>query len=327
MRRRDVIIVLAAGGLAAGSPRAGAQQTRKIARIGVLLPGTPTSFALRAKALVDGLAAHGHVDGRTIAVEWRWGQDRVDTLPALASELVKSNVEVLVTGGTPAAQALKAATPTIPIVMAIIGDPVAAGLVASLARPGGNATGFSIIAPELGTKRLELIKEIVPALSRVAVLFNGRNPQSQIELKELQKAAQAMALAVQPAEIVTEAGLDDAFAAMQASGAQALIVLTDPVLFSLRKRIVDLAGRSRLPGVYSFQGFVDAGGLMSYGPSDADLFRRAGGYVDRILKGARPADLPVEQPTKFLVVNRGAAQALGISVPESFLLRADQVIE
>lgn len=328
MRRRDVIIVLAGGGFAAAAARVEAQQPRKIPRIGVLLPGTPASFALRAKALVDGLASAGRIEGKTVAIDWRWGQDRVDTLPALAAELVRSNVDVLVTGGTPAAQALKAATPAIPIVMAIIGDPVGAGLVESLARPGGNATGFSIIAPELGAKRLELIKEVVPALSRVAVLFNTRNPQSQIELKELQAAAQAIAVAVQPAGLSTEADLAEAFASMQAGGAQALIVLTDPVLFSQRSRIVDLANRSRLPGVYFFQGFVEAGGLMSYGPSDVDLFRRAGSYVDRILKGAKPDELPVEQPTKFeLAVNRSAARTLGVVVPEAFLLRADMVIE
>jgi putative tryptophan/tyrosine transport system substrate-binding protein len=256
------------------------------------------------------------------------GQDSVDSLPTLAAELVQRKPDVLVTGGTPAAQALKAATPTIPIVMAIIGDPVAARLVDSLARPGGNATGFSIIAPELGAKRLELLKEIVPALSRVAMLFNLKNPQSQIELKELQVAAQAMGLALQPAGIPTEAGLDDAFGAMRAASTQALIVLTDPVLFSQRKRIADFANSGRLPGVYSFQGFAEAGGLMSYGPSDADLFHRAAGYVDRILKGAKPSDLPVEQPIKFeLFINRNAANALGITIPESFLLRADKLIE
>ena len=294
----------------------------------MLLPGTPASFALRTKAFLDGLAALGHVEGKTIAIEWRWGQDRVDTLPALAADLVQSHVDVLVTGGTPAAQALKAATPTIPIVMAIIGDPVAAGLVDSLARPGGNATGFSIIAPELGAKRLELLREIVPALSRVAVLFNIKNPQSPIELRGLQGAARAMGLSLQAAGISSEAELDNAFAMMQTTGAQALIVLTDPVLFSQRKRVVDLANSNRLPGVYFFQGFTEAGGLLSYGPSDVDLFRRAAGYVDRILKGTKPGDLPIEQPTKFeLFVNRNAATALGVAISESFLLRADKVIE
>ena len=310
------------------SLRAHVQQARKIPRIGVLLPGTPASFALRTKAFLDGLASLGHVESKTIAIEWRWGQDRVETLPAIAAELAQSHVDVLVTGGTPAAKALKAVTSTIPIVMAIIGDPVAAGLVDSLARPGGNATGFSIIAPELGAKRLELIKEIVPALSRVAVLFNINNPQSQIELKELRGAAHAMGLSLQPVGMLSDAGLDDAFAVMRSDSAQALIVLTDPILFSQRKRIVDLANLGRLPGVYFFQDFAQVGGLLSYGPSDADLFRRAGGYVDRILKGTKPGDLPIEQPTKFeLFVNRNAAKMLGLTIPETFLLRADTIID
>lgn len=327
MRRRD-FMVLAVGGTMLSPLRIHAQQTQKAPRIGVLLPGTPASFALRTKAFLDGLRDLGHVEGRTIAIAWKWGQDRVELLPDLAAELVRSNVDVIVTGGTSAAKALKAATRTIPIVMAIIGDPVAAGLVDSLARPGGNATGFSIVAPELGGKRLELLNEIVPRLSSVAVLLNINNPQSQIELKEMQAAAQAMRLQLHPVGIASEHGLQDAFAAMKKAAAQALVVLTDPILFSRRKQIVDLANGNRLPAVYFFQGFAEVGGLLSYGPSDTDLFRRAGTYVDRILKGAKPGDLPVEQPTKFdLFVNRKAATMLGVAIPESFLLRADQVIE
>jgi len=305
-----------------------AQQPKKMFRIGVLLPGTPASFALRAGAFLDGLREHGHVEGKTVAIEWKWGQDRVETLSGLATELVRSNVDVIVTGGTSAAKALKAATATIPIVMAIIGDPVAAGLVNNLARPGGNLTGFSIVAPELGGKRLELLKEIVPNLSSVAVLLNSKNPQSQIELREMRTAAQAMGLRLHPAEISTEDGLEAAFSAMRSAAVQALVVLTDPILFSQRKRIVDLAEQNRLPAMYFFQGFAEEGGLMSYGPSDTDLFRRAAAYADRILKGAKPADLPIEQPTKFdLFINLKAAGALGVAIPESFLLRADKVID
>src|SRR5262245_21546062 len=297
-------------------------------RIGVLLPGTAESFSLRIAAFLDGLRELGYVEGKTIAIEWRWGQDRVELLPGLAAELARSNVEVIVTGGTSAAKALKAATKSIPIVMAIVSDPVSAGLVDNLARPGGNATGFSIVAPELGGKRLELLKEIVPGMSSVAVLLNSKNPGSQVELREMQTAARAMGLRLHPAEISTEDGLDEAFAGMNKAAVQALIVLTDPILFSLRKRTVDLANRNRLPAVYFFQGFVDDGGLMSYGPSDADLYRRAAGYVDRILKGAKPGDLPVEQPTKFeLFVNLKAANVLGLAIPESFLLRADKVVD
>jgi putative ABC transport system substrate-binding protein len=305
-----------------------AQQSQKIFRVGVLLPGTPASFSLRTKAFLDGLRELGYVEGATIAFEWKWGQDRVETLSGLAADLARSNVDVIITGGTSAAKALKAATPTIPIVVAIVSDPVAAGLVDNLARPGGNLTGFSIVAPELGGKRLELLKEVVPDVSSVAVLLNTRNPQSQIELKEMRTAAQAMRLQLYPIEISTEDGLEDAFAAMNKAAVQALVVLTDPILFSQRKRTVDLANRNRLPAVYFFQGFAEEGGLMSYGPSDTDLFRRAAAYVDRILKGTKPGDLPIEQPTKFeLFINLKAANMVGVTIPESFLLRADKVIE
>jgi putative ABC transport system substrate-binding protein len=327
MRRRD-FMVLAIGGAAMWPRAIHAQHPQKMFRIGVLLPGTPASFALRTKAFLDGLRELGHVEGKTIAIEWRWGQDRVDTLPGLAAELVQSNVDVIVTGGTAAAKALKAATRQIPIVVAIIGDPVAAGLVENLARPNGNLTGFSIVAPELGGKRLELLKEIVPNVSAVAVLLNVKNPQSQIELREMRTAAQAMGLALYPADFSPEISLEDAFAAIDKAAVQALVVLTDPILFSQRKRTVDLAHSYRLPAMYFFQGFVEDGGLISYGPGDADLFRRAAGYVDRILKGAKPGDLPIEQPTKFeLFINLKTARTLGINIPESFLVRADQVIE
>jgi putative ABC transport system substrate-binding protein len=327
MRRRD-FMVLAIGGTAIWPLPVHAQHPQRMSRIGVLLPGTPESFSLRTKALLDGLRELGHVEGRTMAIEWKWGQDRVETLAGLAAELVRSNVDVIVTGGTAAAKALKAATRQIPIVVAIIGDPVAAGLVENLARPNGNLTGFSIVAPELGGKRLQLLKEIVPNVSSVSVLLNTRNPQSQIELKEMQTAAEAMGLQLYPAEISSEVGLEDAFAAINKAAVQALVVLTDPILFSQRKRTVDLARSNKLPAMYFFQGFVEDGGLMSYGPSDADLFRRAAGYVDRILKGAKPGDLPIEQPTKFeLFINLKAAGALGLRIPESFFVRADRVIE
>jgi putative ABC transport system substrate-binding protein len=294
----------------------------------VLIPGTAASFSRRVQAFVDGLSLLGRVEGLTIEIEWKWANDRVDLLPALAAQLVQDKVDVIVTGGTPAAQALKAATQSIPIVVAIMADPVAAGIVETLARPGGNATGFSIVAPELGAKRLQLLKEVVPTISSVAVLLNARNPQSKIELKELKTAAASMGLRLDPIEVSGQGGLEDAFAAMNKAAAQALIVLTDPVLFSERKPTVDLANRYRLPAVYPFQGYVEDGGQVSYGPSDADLFRRAAGYVDRILKGAKPAELPVEQPVKFeMYVNLNAARALGVTVPELFLARADKVIE
>ena len=318
MRRRDFTVLFVVG-TTMWPLHIHAQQSRKIPRIGVLLPGAPASSSPRTKAFLDGLRELGYVEGRTIAIEWKWGNDQLDTLSGLAADLVRSNVDVIVTGGTPAAKALKATTRTIPIVMAVVGDPVAAGLVDNLARPGGNVTGFSIVAPELGTKRLELLKEIVPNLSSIAVLSNPKNPQSKIEMKEMQTAAQAMGLQLHPTEISTEDGLEDAFVAMNKAAAQALILLTDSIFFSQRKRTVDLASKYWLPAVYFFQVFVEEGGLMSYGPSDADLFRRAAGYVDRILKGTKPGELPVEQPTKFdLYINLRTAKTLGVTIPEIF---------
>ena len=327
MRRRDLIIGLA-GATVLWPLRTNAKQSAKITKIGVLLPGTPDSFASRTKAFLDGLKEFGHVEGKTIEIEWKWGQDRIETLSERAAELVRNNVELIVTGGTAAAKALKAETRAIPIVMAIVGDPVASGLADSLARPGGNATGFSIVSPELGAKRLQLLKEIEPRVSAVAVLLNIKNPISQVELEEMQRAAQTMGLQLHPFEVSTEDGLEDAFARMRNASVQALIVLTDPILFSQRKRTVEFANRNRLPAMYFFQGFAEDGGLMSYGPSDADLYRRAAGYVDRILKGTKPGDLPIQQPTKFeLYINLKAARLLGLTIPESVLARADKVIE
>jgi putative tryptophan/tyrosine transport system substrate-binding protein len=305
-----------------------AQGARKISRIGVLLAGTPDSFSIRAKALVEGLEALGYVDGKTVTIDWKWGEDRPEKLPELAAALAALNPDVIVTAGTPAAKSLKNATRTIPIVMAIIGDPVAANLVDSLARPGGNATGFSIIAPELSGKRLQLFREIIPDLSSVAALSNAANPQSQVELKQMRAAAQSLNLQLHPIQISTDASLDNAFAAIQKEAIGALIVLTDAILYSERGRILALAQQSRLPGMYFFREFVVEGGLMSYAPSDTDLFRRSASYVDRILKGARPGDLPVQQPTKFeLVINLKTAKALGLSVPQELLATADEVIE
>jgi putative ABC transport system substrate-binding protein len=327
MRRRDFTVLFVVG-MAMWPAYVRAQQLRKIPRIGVLLPGAPAAWSRRTKAFLDGLSELGYVEGKTIAIEWKWGDDQFDTLSGLAADLVRSNVDVIVTGGTSATKALKTATQTIPIVMAIVGDPVAAGLADSLARPGGNATGFSIVAPELGTKRLELLKEIVPNLSSIAVLSNAKNPQSKIEMKEMQTAAQAMGLQLHSAEISTEVGLEDAFVAMNKAPVQALILLTDPILFSQRKRTVDLATKYKLPAVYFDSGFVEAGGLMSYGPSDVDLFHRAAGYVDKILKGAKPSELPVEQPTRFeLIFNLKTAKSVGLTVPPKLLLTADGVIE
>ena len=326
MRRRDFTVLFIAGALWPFEIHA--QQSRKIPRIGVLLPGEPVSYSPRTNAFLEGLRQLGYVEGKTIAIEWKWGHDQPDTLSGLAADLVRSNVDVIVTGGTPAAKALKATTRTIPIVMGVVGDPVAAGLVDNLARPGGNITGFSILAPELGTKRLELLKQIVSNLSLIAVLSNPKNPQQKIEMKEMQTAAQAMGLRLHPAEVSTEDGLEDAFVAMNKAGVQALILLTDSIFFTQRKRTIDLASKYRLPAMYFFQVFVEEGGLMSYGPSDADLFRRAARYVDRILKGTKPGELPVEQPAKFdLYINLSTANGLELEIPFQLQQRADALIE
>jgi putative tryptophan/tyrosine transport system substrate-binding protein len=326
LNRREIVTLL--GGAAIWPMAATAQPLRKTPRIGVLLAGTPVSFSTRAKAFLEGLRDHGYVEGRTIAIEWRWAQDKAERLPELAAELVGLNVDALVTGGTPAAKALKSATRTIPIVMAIIGDPVAAGLVDSISRPGGNATGFSIVAPDLSGKRLQLLKEIIPGISSVAVMSNVANPQSQIELNEMQIGARTLGLRLQSIQISADASLENAFEKGTSAQFQALIVLTDAVLYSQRGRIVALAAANRLPAMYFFREFVQEGGLMSYAPSDTDLFRRAATYVDKVLKGTNPGDLPVEQPTKFeLVINLKTAKALGLDVPPTLLARADEVIE
>jgi putative ABC transport system substrate-binding protein len=328
MRRRDFGAMVLAGATMYPLRIRAQQSSRRMPRIAVLIPGTPASFSTRVKAFVDGLSELGWVERRTIELEWKWANDRVDVLPSLAAELARENVDVIVTGGTPAAKALKFATQSTPIVVAIMADPVAANLVENLGRPGRNLTGFSIVAPELGTKRLELLREIVPGISSIAVLLNPANPQSQIELRVMKAAASAMDVQVNVVELSAGSGLENAFAGMRNGNAQALVVLTDPILFSERKPTVDLANANRLPAVYPFQGYVEEGGLMSYGPSDTDLFRRAAGYVDRILKGAKPSELPVEQPTKFdLYINLNTARALGITIPELFLGRADKVIE
>ena len=325
MKRREFISLL--GGAAAAWPLAvRAQQLSRVPRIGVLLLGTPTSFAPRTQAFVEGLRDLGYVEGRTVAIEWKWGQDQVDRLPDLAAELVSAQVDVIVTGGTPPTKALKNATRTIPIVMAIVGDPVAAGLVDSLARPGGNATGFSIVATDLSGRRLQLLKEIVPGLSSVAVMSNLANPQSQMELRETQSAARRLDLRLHSVPISADTSIENAFEKIKKEPVQALIVVTDAILYSQRSQILDLAAGNRLPAMYPYRDFPEAGGLMSYAPSDRDLFRRAASYVDRILKGANPGDLPVEQPTKFeLVINLKTAKALGLDVSLLIQQLADEV--
>jgi putative ABC transport system substrate-binding protein len=307
---------------------AGAQERGKVPRIGVLFPGSSATFALRTKAFLQGLGELGYLEGKTIAIEWRWAEEKVQRLPELAAELVKLNVDMIVTNGTPATRAAQKATKTIPIVMAVVGDPVGIGVVESLARPGGNATGLTILAPELSGKRLELLKEVVPKLSRVAAMLNPTNPVYRTELQETHAGAKSLGLQIEPViEVTNLTTLQEGFTTLSRDRVPALLLLTDAIFYSMRDRILEYASKSRLPVMYWQTEFAEAGGLMSYGPLVNDLFRRAATYVDKILKGTKPADLPVEQPTQFeFVVNLKAARQIGLTIPPNVLARADKVI-
>jgi putative ABC transport system substrate-binding protein len=328
MQRRDFLGVL--GGAAAWPLAARAQQTRTVPRIGILMPG-PSVLSASLNAFYQGLHELGYTEGQNIAIERRYGEWKLDRLPELAAELVRLKVDVIVAWSTPPARAAKQATSTIPIVAAVMADPVGDELVASLARPGGNVTGTTFLGPELIAKRLGLLKETVPGLSRVAALWHPRAYGEQtmgVVLKETEVAARSLGLQLQLVQAFGPDDFDSAFSAMIRERAGALIVLPSPMLFTEHRRIVDLAVKNRLPAMYQAREFVDAGGLMSYGANLDDLFRRSATYVDKILKGAKPADLPVEQPTKFeLVINLKTAKALGLTVPPTLLARADEVIE
>src|SRR5713226_7887729 len=308
-----------------------ALETGKVARIGFLALNPGASPHLR-EAFLQGLRDLGYVEGRNVVIEYRSAEGKLERLSALAAELVALKVDVIVTGGgTPTALAAKQATRTLPIVFASAADPVTDGLVTSLARPGGNVTGSSYLAPELVGKCLEQLKQAVPGVSRVAVLWQpgaaGERTEKEM-LKGAEVAARALGVRLQFVEARGPADFDRAFSDMTRARAGALTVLPGNMFFSERRRLVDLAAKNRLPAVYRLREFVDAGGLMSYGPDFADMFQRAATYVDKILKGAKPADLPVEQPTKFeLVINLKAAKALGLTIPPSVLRRADEVVE
>ena len=271
---------------------------------------------------------HGYIEGQNIAVEYRFASGRVERLPELAAELVGLKLDAIVTPGTAPALAAKQATSTIPIVFAGVGDAVGAGLIANLARPGGNITGLASINAELGGKRLELLKEVVPKASRVAFLYNPADQSNVLVLKQLQQAAPALGLILQPLEVREPGEFEGAFAAMTRKRAQALFVVAGVLTLEHRKTIVDLAAKSRIPTIWGHRQFVEVGGLMSYAVNFYDQVRRAATYVDKILKGAKPADLPVEQPTKFeLVIKLKTAKALGLTIPPSLLGRADEVIQ
>jgi len=328
--RREFIGTLA-GGLLAAPFAAEAQQAAKVARIGYLTGANPAANPHQHEAFRQGLRDLGYVEGRNLVIEYRSAEGKVERLPALAAELVALKVDVIVAPSTPAALAAKQAARTLPIVFAVAADPVASGLVTSLARPGGNVTGSSILAPELVGKDLELLKQAVPGLSRVAVLWHpgvlGDRAEGDL-LKGAEVAARALGVRPQFVEARGPADFDKAFSDMTRANAGALTVLPSVTFSNERRRLVELAAKNRLPAVYREREYVDAGGLMSYGPNVADLLRRAATYVDKILKGAKPGDLPIEQPTKFeLVINLKTAKALGLTIPQSVLGRADEVIQ
>jgi putative ABC transport system substrate-binding protein len=327
---RRVFLGTLAGSLLAAPLSARAQQVGKVYRIGFLSPASPSDpRAQRFLATFrNGLGELGYVEGQTISIESRWAAGKYERLPGLAAELVRLKMEVIVTAAVPAIRAAKEATSTIPIIMAVVVDPVATGLVASLARPGGNITGLSLMTPELVGKQLEMLKEVVPKASRVAVLWNPANPGNAPQLRAAEVAARTLGVRLQPLEARGPREIDSAFAAMSKEGASAVVVLVDVVFIDQRTRIADLAATRRLPSVYGLPEYVEAGGLMAYGPSYIANYRRAAVYVDKILKGAKPGDLPIEQPTKFeFVINLKAAKALGLTIPPSLLQRADEVIQ
>jgi putative ABC transport system substrate-binding protein len=328
MERRAFLGTLA-GGLLAAPLAAEAQEAVKVARVGYLAANLTVSPHMN-EAFGQGLRDLGYVEGRNVVIERRDAEGKPERLPALAVELVGRKADVIVASDTAAALAAKQGTNT-PIVFIGAGDPVTSGLISSLARPGGNVTGLSLLAPELRGKRLELVTQAVPGVSRIAVLWQpgGLGERTgEDQLKETKVAGRALAVRLQVVEARGPEDFDRAFSDMTRGRAGALIVLGTAMFANERRRLVDLAAKHRLPGVYGFREYVDAGGLMSYGPNVADLYRRAATYVDKILKGAKPGDLPVEQPEKFeLVINLKTAKTLGLTIPPSLLQRADQVIE
>jgi len=327
MDRRTFLGAVACGILAA--PHAAeAQQAKKVWRIGFLSSGWPAPGQPTVAAIREGLRERGWVEGQNIIIEYRWAEGSVERLSALAAELVALKVDLIVTSSTPAALAAKRATTQIPIVFGMVSDPVSSGLVASLARPGGNATGWSNILPEMIGKLLGLIREAVPRASRIAVLGDPTNPGKVLELKAIREQARTLGVTIQSVDVPTPGTLDAAFSAMASARPDALITLVDGVTLPHRGRVVEFAAKHRIPAIYQVREFTDAGGLMSYGLNRLSMDRRSGLYVDKILRGAKPADLPVEQPTTFeFVINLKTAKALGLTIPPSLLGRADQVIE
>ena len=308
--------------------RVEAQQPTKVPRIGFLTANSLSAIATRIEAFEQALRELGYVAGKTILIDYRYAEGKPDRLPAFAAELVGLKVDVIVTAGASATTPAKEATTTIPIVMAQDADPVAAGVIASLARPGANVTGLSTLAPEISGKRLEILKEVVPKLSRVAVFGTSTQANNAQQLREVELAAKAFGVKLQTLDLVGAKDIEPAFRAAGKERAGAVLVLQSTVALSQRPQVLDLAVKSRLPVIFPNNEYIEDGGLMSYGPNYADLFRRAATYVDKILKGAKPADLPVEQPKKFeLIINLRTAKQIGLTIPPNVLARADKVIK
>lgn len=311
-------------------PAAKAQSPTKVYRIGTLNPGArPSAPDWKQRwAFVQGLRELGWIEGQNIIIEDRWADGKTSRLPELATELVRLNVDLMVTSSWPAAVAAKNATTTLPIVIVAAGDPVGTGLVQSLARPGGNVTGISGLETEVSAKRLELLKETVPRLSRVAVLWNSRDGGMTLSFRAIQTAARTLGVTVRPLGVQEPEDFDQAFIAMIQERPDALVVISDPLVRFNRQRILEFAARHHLPAMYTDRSYAQDGGLMAYGPIFPDMFRRGAAFVDKILRGAKPADLPVEQPTRFeLVVNLKTAKALGLTIPPSILIRTDEAIQ
>jgi putative ABC transport system substrate-binding protein len=325
VKRREFITLL--GGAAAWPVAARAQQPAKLPIVGFLGPTTPSAMGVWVPAFVQRLGELGWIEGRTVATEYRWAESRPERLAAIAAEFVRLKVDIIVTYGTPPVIAAKQATALIPIVSAVMGDPVATGLVASVAQPGGNITGLSTLTPDLAGKRLELLREVVPNVRRVAFLGNANNPITAVERGHVQAAAGVLGLDFVPLEIRRAEDIAPAFETLK-DRAHVLYVSGDLLILVNRVRINTLSLVGRVPTIYNSREYVELGGLMSYGPDYSDLFRRAAEYVDKILRGAKPGAIPIEQPTRFdLIINLTTAKALGLTISEPFLLRADEVIE